>query len=228
MIDNLNSEKVLTSEESSVIEYPPFITVYQCNDFWIYIGETTADLSPLEENVYLIPAFAVETPPPPYDFEKQFCEWDGADWLVKEIPIPPPPPPPSRDEIIKEKTQQIKAKRDFHTQNGVFARDHWYPTTPTAQEQWTFLRGLARDVKTDGGDMDAVMTDLNGNPWKWQTLDGAIVKMTANLVIEITDQGATNQNQNFQNAKRHIALLEQSEDPENYDFSDGWTAIYEV
>ena len=135
--------------------------------------------------------------------------------------------PLTREEWIAIKSQQIKAKRDFHTQNGVFARNHWYPTSPTAQEQWTFLRGLARDVQFAGGDLDAVMQDSNGNPWKWQTLDGVIVDMTANLVIEITDQGAANQNQNFQNAKRHIALLQQSENPQDYDFSDGWTAIYQ-
>lgn len=133
----------------------------------------------------------------------------------------------NRKEIIAKKTEEIKAKRDFHTQGGIFAQNNWYPSNTIAQEHWSFLRGLARDIQFAGGDMDAVMQDSNGNPWRWQTLNNGEIDMTANLVVDITNAGATNQNQNFQNAKRHIALLEQSENPENYDFSDGWTEIYQ-
>lgn len=199
--------------------------VYQCDQNWVYLGlESIALESPLEPDVFLIPAFSVENPPPAFNPTTHFCVWQNGQWVLEQIPEPPPRP---RHEIIAQKTVEIKAKRDLHTQGGVHAQGHWYPSTATAQEQWTFLRGLARDVQFAGGDMDAVMQDSNGNPWRWQTLDNGFVDMTPNLVVEITNTGATNQNQNFQNAKRHIALLEQSENPENYDFSDGWTEIYQ-
>lgn len=38
--------------------------VYQTNAAGVYVGTTTADESPLEPGVYLIPAGCVETPPP--------------------------------------------------------------------------------------------------------------------------------------------------------------------
>jgi hypothetical protein len=226
MEEDLKLEEVST-EESSLVEYPPFIIVYQCNYDWVYVGETQADLSPLEQGVYLIPAFAVETPPPPYDAKKQFCEWNGSEWLIKEIPVPPPPEPPSRDEIIKEKTSKIMLTRDKHNTGGVFALDHWWPTNLVTIPQWNYLRDMAREIKFDGGDMDAVMTDLDGNPFNWQTLDNGDIGLTANMVVTITNMGARNVNQNSQNAKRHIANLNASEHPEDYDYSDGWTDIYE-
>lgn len=215
-------------EEVIRTEIPPTKTVYQCNDEWFYVGETTADKSPLEEDVWLIPAYCVEIQPPPFDVSTHRCKWTGSDWFVEEIPVPPPPPPPSRDEIIKQKTAQIMLTRDKHNAGGVFAFNHWWPTVLTSIPQWNYLRDMARETKYDGGDMDAIMTDIDGNPFSWQTLDNGDVSVTANMVIGITDAGARNINKNSQNAKRHIANLNASENPEDYDFSDGWTEIYQA
>ena len=54
-----------------------------------YIGEELADESPLEEGVFLIPAFATDKPPLP---EKEGYEvlFDGGEWVYNII-IPPKP-----------------------------------------------------------------------------------------------------------------------------------------
>jgi hypothetical protein len=135
--------------------------------------------------------------------------------------------PPSREEIINDKEKQINATRDKHNTSGVFALDHWWPTNLVTIPQWNYLRDMAREIKFDGGDMDAVMTDMDGNPFNWQTLDNGDIGLTPNMVVTITNMGARNVNQNSQNAKRHIINLNASENPEDYDYSDGWTDIYE-
>jgi hypothetical protein len=152
---------------------------------------------------------------------------DCVNGLWGEVTPYSPPPPPSRDEIIKEKTSKIILTRDKHNTGGVFALDHWWPTNLVTIPQWNYLRDMAREIKFDGGDMDAVMTDMDGNPFNWQTLDNGDIGLTANMVVTITNMGARNVNQNSQNAKRHITNLNASEHPEDYDYSDGWTDIYE-
>jgi hypothetical protein len=127
-------------------------------------------------------------------------------------------------EDLKLEIENLKTK---HNSGGVFALDHWWPTNLVTIPQWNYLRDMAREIKFDGGDMDAVMVDMDGNPFNWQTLDNGDIGLTANMVVIITNMGARNVNQNSQNAKRHITNLNASEHPEDYDYSDGWTDIYE-
>jgi hypothetical protein len=132
-----------------------------------------------------------------------------------------------RIDTINNIIKNIESLRDKHNTGGVFALYHWWPTNLVTIPQWNYLRDMAREVKFDGGDMDAVMTDMDGNPFNWQTLDNGDIGLTANMVVTITNMGARNVNQNSQNAKRHITNLNASEHPEDYDYSDGWTDIYE-
>ena len=134
--------------------------------------------------------------------------------------------PEIKNVFLKQIETKITSLKDKHNAGGVFAFGHWWPTYLVSIPQWNYLRDMARETKYDGGDMDAVMTDIDGNPFSWQTLDNGDISVTANMVIGITDAGARNINKNSQNAKRHIANLNASENPEDYDFSDGWTEIY--
>jgi hypothetical protein len=129
--------------------------------------------------------------------------------------------------FLKQTEEKINALKNKHNTGGVFALSHWWPTNLVTIPQWNYLRDMAREIKFDGGDMDAVMTDMDGNPFNWQTLDNGDIGLTANMVVTITNMGARDVNQNSQNAKRHITNLNASEHPEDYDFSDGWTNIYE-
>ena len=70
-------------------------TVFQCNSEGIYFAQTLAHLSPLDKDeVWLIPAGCVEKAPPEFDDSKQYAQWTGTDWVIKDIP-------PKVDEIEK-------------------------------------------------------------------------------------------------------------------------------
>jgi hypothetical protein len=72
--------------------------VYQTDNEGNYVGETTADKSPLENGVFLVPRGAVLQAPPTHDSNTHRAKWSGSSWLLEERPPlvePPPPPPPA-------------------------------------------------------------------------------------------------------------------------------------
>lgn len=60
--------------------------VYQTNYSGLFVGETLADESPLEPDVFLIPAGCVETPPPSEWPEDQWPRWNGFKWELIQKP----------------------------------------------------------------------------------------------------------------------------------------------
>lgn len=64
-------------------------TVYQLDKDGVFIGLETSFESPLEPNVFLIPAGCVEIEPPTFK-EGQYAHWEGSKWVIKDIPIPTP------------------------------------------------------------------------------------------------------------------------------------------
>ena len=62
-----------------------------------FVGLTTADESPLESGVFLLPAGAVDAPAPIIP-EGQRAKWDGA-WVFEDIPQPEPEPEPEPVEL---------------------------------------------------------------------------------------------------------------------------------
>lgn len=60
--------------------------VYQHDAAGYYVGQTSADQSPLEEDVYHLPARCVEEAPPVNWDEGQWPRWDGAAWRIVNKP----------------------------------------------------------------------------------------------------------------------------------------------
>ena len=60
--------------------------VYQTNYSGLFVGETLADESPLEPDVFLIPAGCVETAPPENWPEDQWPRWNGFKWELIQRP----------------------------------------------------------------------------------------------------------------------------------------------
>ena len=69
--------------------------VIQLDAAGYFVGFATADESPLEPGVFLIPGgcIDVETPAVP---DGQRAKWDGA-WVFEDIPQPEPTPEPATD-----------------------------------------------------------------------------------------------------------------------------------
>jgi hypothetical protein len=66
--------------------------VYNYNFFTgEYVGESSADQSPLEQGVFLIPANATTIAPPAAE-ENKTINFENGVWVLKDIPVPEPEP----------------------------------------------------------------------------------------------------------------------------------------
>lgn len=61
--------------------------IYHFNDEWIYTGSSDAIQSPLEPDVFLIPAKATSVEVPEFG-EDFYARWDGEEWIIEQIPEP--------------------------------------------------------------------------------------------------------------------------------------------
>ena len=144
----------------------------------------------------------VSTPRP-----SEYHIWDGAKWKI------------SKADAARLKTaalasvwERIKQKRHENLRGGVYVESaaKWFHSTDEARQQYTFMRTLPQ-----------LPPDL-----MWKTMDGSFVKLTRELLDELSLKMLEDEQKDFANAERHHTLLEQAEQPETYDYSDGWTEIY--
>ena len=91
----------------------------------------TAYESPLEPDVFLLPANTTEEPPPEYDAETQTLLWDDA-WLINDIPQPEPTPEPTPEEQAEALRMQRKDAYQnesdplfFKAQRGEATMEEW-------------------------------------------------------------------------------------------------------
>ncbi|WP_304677112.1 DUF4376 domain-containing protein [Neisseria blantyrii] len=143
------------------------------------------------------------SPPRPSEYH----EWDGKKWKI------------SKAAAVRKKAaavaavwEKIKQKRHENLRGGVYVESvgKWFHNTDEARQQYTFMRTLPQ-----------LPPDL-----QWKTMDGGFVKLTRALLDELSLKLLADEQQNFANAERHRVLMEQSDDPEHYDYSDGWTENY--
>ena len=111
-----------------------------------------------------------------------------------------------------EMWERIKQKRHDNLRGGVYVESvgKWFHNTDEARQQYTFMRTLPQ-----------LPPDL-----QWKTMDGGFVNLTRALLDELSLKLLADEQQDFANAERHRVLMEQSDDPETYDYSDGWTEIF--
>lgn len=60
--------------------------VYQCDAAGLFAGEVAAQESPREPGVFLIPAGAIETPPPAEVPPGKWPRWNGSQWVLVNAP----------------------------------------------------------------------------------------------------------------------------------------------
>lgn len=88
-------------------------TVSQLDANAYLIGPATADKSPLEEGVFLLPAGCVDMPPidVPQGMRAKF---NGSSFALEEIPADPastPPAPPTRAELVERTLSEARSMR---------------------------------------------------------------------------------------------------------------------
>ncbi|HFC6360798.1 TPA: DUF4376 domain-containing protein [Neisseria lactamica] len=145
----------------------------------------------------------VLTPPRPSEYH----EWDGKKWKIgKEAAAR------KKADAVAAVWEKIKQKRHENLRGGVYVESvgKWFHNTDEARQQYTFMRTLPQ-----------LPPDL-----QWKTMDGGFVNLTRALLDELSLKLLADEQQDFANAERHRVLMEQSDDPEHYDYSDGWTENY--
>ena len=143
------------------------------------------------------------SPPRPSEYH----EWDGKKWKISKADAAR-----LKTAAIASVWERIKQKRHENLRGGVYVESaaKWFHSTDEARQQYTFMRTLPM-----------LPPDL-----MWKTMDGGFVKLTRELLDELSLKMLADEQKDFANAERHRALLEQAEQPETYDYSDGWTEIY--
>lgn len=74
-----------------------------------YLSEGRADESPLEPDVFLIPAHATETAPP-VEVAGKTRHFEAGAWSLRDIPPPPAPKEKTPEEIAAEEAAAAKAR----------------------------------------------------------------------------------------------------------------------
>ena len=237
--------------------YPQYKAVAQLDDDGFFVTMTMADLSPLEADngVYLMPKNTVNADEPllkdgfvakwqdgawqylpdyrgktayrtddgmpvlvekvgelgdEFTFSKPFegAVWNGEKWLADR----------HKTAEFKARHQDeiweaIKQKRHAITRGGVYVPSvkKWFHTDDSSRTQYLALQILPQ-----------LPSDL-----MWKTMDNSFVKLTKPLLTELAMTILQAEQADFANAERHRAKMLQAGNPLEYDYSDGWTAIYE-
>ena len=148
-----------------------------------YLGEGTADESPLEPGVYLVPAHATTTAPPTA-MAGNVRVWRG-EWQFEDVQAEVPLDPeyePSIDELKAAKIAAIRAARHDVEFGGIMHDGVMYDSDATARAKY----GETRDVF-------ALMPDMVVEGWKASDGPdglGGYVTMTKALLDALTLAGA--------------------------------------
>lgn len=109
--------------------------------------------------------------------------------------------------------EKIKQKRHTVTRGGVYVKSvkKWFHTDDSSRTQYLALQILPQ-----------LPPDL-----MWKTMDNSFVKLDKALMTELAMTILTAEQADFANAEKHRAAMLKAENPLEYDYSKGWTAIYE-
>jgi hypothetical protein len=124
--------------------------VCQLDDEGYFVGMTTADESPLEPGVYLIPRGALDVAPP-LPVEGKMVRWDG-EWVYEDIPQPPLPPEPTFEEILEN--AYLRRRVELQDSDWTQAVDN--PMSDERKQEWAVYRQALRDVPQQEGFPDNI------------------------------------------------------------------------
>lgn len=175
-----------------------------------FVGLAFADRSPLEEDVWLLPAGTIDVPAPSVPSGYR-AKWNGADFDHEPIPVDPLPEAPTLPERREAIWQQVKARRDALKSGGVKVGAHWFHSDADSRIQQLGLLMM-------GASMPAGL--------KWKVLDNGLVDMTPALAQQIFQSVAAWDMQVFGVAEAHRMAVMASDNPETYDWSAGWPQGY--
>lgn len=119
---------------------------------------------------------------------------------------------PSKSELQAQVWERIKQKRHANTRGGVYVKsvDKWFHTDESSRTQY-----LAMQI------MPKLPDEL-----MWKTMDGSFIRLTKEILMQVAMTMMTQEQSDFANAERHRQLMLKAENPLEYDYSSGWSAVY--
>lgn len=154
-----------------------------------------------------LPAGLTIEPPP-----SSLHTWDGKAWVLDA----------ETAAALKQAQQEemwtrIKAKREEQRYGGAYipALKKWLQSDEPSRTQYLQLQLL--EAK-----------GLFKQPVRWKTMDNSFIGLDAAAVTAIALQIMDNEQADFANAERHRAAMLKADNPLDYDYSDGWTEIYQA
>ncbi|WP_323842947.1 DUF4376 domain-containing protein [Moraxella sp. Pampa] len=129
--------------------------------------------------------------------------WQDGRWILDA----------EKSTLQDEVWEQIKQKRHTITRGGVYVKSvkKWFHTDDASRTQYLALQILPE-----------LPPEL-----MWKTMDNSFVKMDKALITELAMTILQAEQANFIIAEKHKALMMQADNPLDYDYSTGWTAIYD-
>lgn len=161
--------------------------------------------------------------------EQQYAQRHELMVVEGELQAKPDPDPAvvlaARRAVVWER---IKAHRRHLGETGgyavmVGAVEKWFQSDPKSQVQQLGLARKADRVEAADGDMDAQFAGASG---LWKTFDNSFVAMTANVAHAVFDAAEAQDGALFACAEQHRMALYAAPDPDAYDWSTGWPAVY--
>ncbi|UGQ44979.1 DUF4376 domain-containing protein [Massilia endophytica] len=164
----------------------------------------------------------------------KICYWDDTEKVQKERDATPE----EQAEIDANRAaavslaalrqwEAIKQLRDARILQGGFpVGPHWFHSDLISRSQFLAAARRADLVAASGGDMNAILTNSEGNAIAVKTMDNGHVPVTASLAHTIMSAAELQESNTYKVALQHKAGMEAAENPASYDYKTGWPPIF--
>ena len=134
--------------------------VSQLDQDGYFVGVTTADPSPLEQDVYLLPGGCIDEPAPTIP-EGQRAKWDNGQWVFEDIP-PEKPEQPYPSWTYDEETNTYVPPVPQPEPDYIWYEDEqaWYSPLENARRLASLSRADFKLGLLDMGELDAVKASM--------------------------------------------------------------------
>lgn len=130
-------------------------------------------------------------------------------WLSVEGNVPELFPNPT--------VAEIKTERNKRKSGGFLVDAMWFHSDDASRGQYSILLSLAIEKSLP---TDYILSQM------WKTMSGTFTPISVSLLRQIRDVGLILEQQLFTTAETHRLNMEASENPETYDYSINWPAVY--
>ena len=145
--------------------------------------------------------------------------WSIIDWSDTQVQS-------AVDDAKTSKWEAIKKERERRMlYGGVKVEQKWFSTDLIARTQYLRLNCIADELLLANQPRDTIL-QVNGKNISWKTMDNTFIDLTIDLIKKILSQLDDQEAAIFEAAELHLATLNSSLHPAQYNFLTGWPISY--